>query len=394
MSSDERSAGAKDESRFRTIFDSEPECVKLVGPDCTLIDMNPAGLRMIGAESIESVRDQSLFGLIDPAYHDLFRETVDAVFRGGTRQSQFEIVGLNGRRLWMDQSAAPLFDPNDPTRVVEMVAVTRDITAQREAEVELAKAKLAEEINRSKSEFLSNVGHELMTPLNHIIGYAELLQESALDQARHGDAADVQHILDAAVRLLSMVNQMLSISLVDARDQKVSVDECDINVLIHDAVEAMKPAADANANEIAIMTHHEPGHWICDAPKIDQCLRGLLSNAVRFTSGGVITVRARRAVVDGRSWLHLDVLDNGPGIEARRLETLFEPFSAIQSMDRTRREGMGLGLAFTRQLARLMGGDVTAVSTIGAGSHFSLSVPAEFHFAALEQLPSGRAQSI
>ncbi len=394
MSSDQRLAGVKDESRFRTIFDSEPECVKLVGPDCTLIDMNPAGLRMIGAEAIDSVRGLSLLGLIDPAYHELFRETVEAVFRGATRQTQFEIVGLNGRRFWMDQSAAPLFDPNDPTRVVEMVAVTRDITAQREAEAELARAKLAGEINRSKSEFLANVGHELMTPLNHIIGYAELLQESALDQARHADAADVQHILDAAIRLLSMVNQMLSISLVDARDQKVSLDECDINVLVHDAVEAMRAAADANANEIVIEAHDERGHWICDAPKIDQCLRALLSNAARFTKSGIVTVRARRAVADGRSWLRLEVVDNGPGIEACRLETLFQPFSAIQSMDRTRREGMGLGLAFTRQLARLMGGDVTAVSAIGAGSHFSLSVPAEFHAAGLEQFAEGRAQSM
>lgn len=394
MSNEKPPGGGKGESRFRTIFDSEPECVKLVGPDCTLIDMNPAGLRMIGAESIESVRGCSLFDLIDPSYHQPFRETVEAVFKGATRQSQFEIVGLNGRRLWMDQSAAPLFDPCDPTRVVEMVAVTRDITAQREAEAELAKAKLAQEINRSKSEFLSNVGNELMTPLNHIIGYAELLQESALDQARHGDAADVQHILDAAARLLSMVNQMLSISLVDVRGQKVFIDECDINVLIHDAVEAIKPAADANANAITIEPHNEMGHWICDGSKVDQCLRGLLSNAVKFTSRGVILVRAHRAIIDGRSWLKLDVFDNGPGIEALRLETLFEPFSAIQSMDPARREGMGLGLAFTRQLARLMGGDVTAASTVGAGSHFSLCVPAEFHFAAPTELPWGRARSM
>jgi PAS domain S-box-containing protein len=394
MSSEERSACATDDSRFRTIFESEPECVKLIGPDGTLIDMNPAGLRMIGADSIESVRGQSLFGLIDPAYHQLFRETVDAVFRGETRQAQFEIVGLNGRRLCMDQNAAPLVDPADPARVVEMVAVTRDITAQREAETELAKAKLREELNRSKSEFLSNVGQELMTPLNHIIGYAELLQESALDQARHADAADVEHILHAAGRLLSMVNQMLSISLVDVREQKVFVDECDINVIIHDVVEAMKPAADANANHIVIEAHDEAGHWICDASKIDQCLRGLLSNAVRFTSDGVITVRARRAVANGRSWLDLDVIDTGPGIDPLRLETLFEPFSAIQTMDRTKREGMGLGLAFTRQLARLMGGDVTAASTIGAGSHFSLCVPAEFHAAAPQRASPARAQSM
>jgi signal transduction histidine kinase len=252
---------------------------------------------------------------------------------------------------------------------------------------------VAEEINRSKSEFLSNVGHELMTPLNHIIGYAELLQESALDQSRQTDAADAQQILDAAGRLLSMVNQMLSISLMDAREQKVSVDECDINVLIHDAVEAMKPAADANGNAIAIEAHDEMGHWICDAAKIDQCLRGLLSNAVRFTNGGVIVVRARRTIAGGRTWLDLDIVDNGPGIEAPRMETLFQPFSALQTMDPVRREGMGLGLAFTRQLARLMGGDVTAASTAGAGSHFSLCVPAEFHLATREQIAAGVAQS-
>jgi PAS domain S-box-containing protein len=388
MSSDELPARAKDDSRFRTIFESEPECVKLIGPDCALIDMNPAGLRMIGADSIDALRGHSLFSLLEPSYHQLFRDTVAAVFRGETRQVQFEVIGLNGRRLWMDQNAAPLFDPKDPTRVVEMVAVTRDITAQREAEAELAKAKLTEEINRSKSEFLCNVGHELMTPLNHIIGYAELLQEAALDQARDSDAADVQHILDAAGRLVSMVNQMLSISLVDAREQKVFVDECDINMLIHDAVEAMKAAADANGDEVVVEAHEELGHWLCDASKIDQCLRSLLSNAVRFTTGGLIIVRAQRTSPDGRSWLNLDVIDNGPGIEAPRLETLFQPFSALASMDPAKREGMGLGLAFTRQLARLMGGDVTATSAIGVGSRFSLRVPAEFHSSAPAQLRS------
>ena len=251
----------------------------------------------------------------------------------------------------------------------------------REGEAKIAQAKLEEEINRSKSEFLSNVGQELLTPLNHVIGYAELLQESALDQERHDDVADLQHVLDAAGRLLSMINQMLSISLVDARAQTLSADEFDINALINDVVETMKSAAHANA--IVVEVHEEQGSWTCDAPKIDQCLRALLSNAIKFTAAGVITVRARRRVIaGGQSWLHVDVIDTGPGIEAARLETLFLPFSGCQTTTQEERAGVGLGLAFTRQLARLMGGDVTVTSRLGAGSRFTLAVPAEFHFAA------------
>lgn len=379
MSGDEQTAtGDRHESRFRAIFVGEPECVKLIGPDCRLIDMNPAGLRMIDAASVELVRGRNVLDLINPVHHQAYREAVDAAFRGESTQIQFEAIGFTGKRLWMDQSAAPLFDPDDPTRVVEMVAVTRDITAQRSAEAELLRAKVTEEIGRSKSEFLANISHELKTPLNHIIGYSELLQESARDEGRACDVTDHQRILDAAARLLSMINHMLSISLTDARRHKVCVDECDIGEVINDAVEALKQTIDANRNEITTELPNERGLWTCDSSKIDQCLRCLLSNAAKFTTDGVITVRVGHIMAEGRSCLQLEVIDTGEGIEHSRLATLFEPFADPET-DRQTQEEIGLSLAVTRQLVRLMGGDLTVASTRGQGSHFKLRVPAEFH---------------
>jgi len=384
---------AQNDSRFRAIFASEPECVKIIGSDCSLIDMNPAGLRMIDAVSIESVRGRNLLGLIDPAYHEPFRESLAAVFRGESVQLQFEVVGLRGRRLWMDQSAAPLFDPNNPNRVVEMVAVTRDITAQREAEAEALRAKLAEAISRSKSEFLANVSHELKTPLNHILGYSELLLEAALDEGRQRDAVDHQRVLGAANRLLSMINQMLAVAQIDASRHKVCVEECDVGTIIHDAVTAIKTQADAHGNEITIEISDERGLWNCDSSKIDQCLRSLLSNAAKFTSNGVISVRASRDGRDGASWLQLEVIDTGQGIDESRLAAIFEPFSRTDSGPPERNE-IGLGLAVARQIARLMGGDLTVASTTGQGSRFTLRVPAEFHLdTAFPSGPSWTVQS-
>src|SRR5262245_31653236 len=140
-----------DDGRFEAVFSCVPECVRRVDAEGRLIDINPAGLAMIDAASVEDVRGHNLLGLIDPAYHNAFRAAVQQGFNGQAVQLQFEVVGLKGRRLWMDQSAAPLFDPAKPGRVIEMVALTRDITALRASEAALLHAKVAEEVARSKS---------------------------------------------------------------------------------------------------------------------------------------------------------------------------------------------------------------------------------------------------
>lgn len=129
------------EARLRAIVESEPECVKIVGRDGTLLDMNPAGLHMIGASTLESVRNLQVTDLVDPRYHARYREAIEAVFRGETSEDEYEIVALDGSRHWMEQHAVPMREPSDPACVTAMLAVTRDITARRQ---------MAEELRRSE----------------------------------------------------------------------------------------------------------------------------------------------------------------------------------------------------------------------------------------------------
>lgn len=371
MQASDSSFPRSDDSRFRAIFASSPECVKLIGPDYRLIDMNPAGLRMLGADSLDMVRGHSIIDLVELPYRESMREAVDGVFRGETRTIEFEVVGMKGRRLVMHQSAAPLFDPADPTRVVEMVAVTRDITEQREAEAKLLRARLAEELNRSKAQFLAAVGCELKTPLDHIIGYTGLLQEAARDQGRHGDAADHEQVLDAAHRLLYMVNQLLQISQTDLNVAAPRVDEWDVAGLLHDAAEAMGSMNDLNGNQIVVHVENVRTPISCDGKRLDQALRCLLSNAIRHTSEGVIEIRGRMQTEAGVEWLILDVIDNGAGVDPAVRAALFEPVpkEAVAG-------GLGLGLAVARQLMRHIGGEALFVhSEAGKGSHFALRAP-------------------
>lgn len=124
---------------LRAILEAEPECVKVIDADGNLLDMNPAGLAMIGACSIEMMRGESVFGLIKPQYHELYRSTLAATLAGQSTSIQFEIVGLNGVHRWMEQVAAPLPTPGDAGNTQRAVAITRDITARIEAERVLAK---------------------------------------------------------------------------------------------------------------------------------------------------------------------------------------------------------------------------------------------------------------
>jgi len=133
------------EARIRTILEAEPECVKTVDQNYCLLEMNPAGLKMIDAPNIDAVRGADVLPLVMPEYRELYKSSVEAAYRGEATKIQFELRGLKGVRRFMEQSAVPLFDPEDPSRVIEMLAVTRDITAHKLSTDDLIQAKSATE---------------------------------------------------------------------------------------------------------------------------------------------------------------------------------------------------------------------------------------------------------
>ncbi|MBI3438122.1 MAG: PAS domain-containing sensor histidine kinase [Proteobacteria bacterium] len=356
------------ERRFRAIFDASPDCIKLVSAECRLIDMNAAGLRMIEADSVDQVRGRSLFELIDPAYHRIFRDGVDAVFAGKATQMQFEVIGRRGSRLFMDQTAAPLFSPDDPSRAIEMVAVTRNISAQRRAEVDLLQARLAQEVARSAAHHAGSLGQKLKTPLHTIIGYGEMLLEAAQEAEREREVDDARHVLDAAAELSSLLNQLLKTTLAETRKNSPANDVDDFLDMIAAVV---RPLAEANGNRINIEIDPHCASLPTDKNMLAQSLKALLSYAVSNTRNGIITMKARSALSSDPPRIAFSVIDSGKGLSVAELDALFGT-SADEAVEGPPSFS---SLAAARRLAMFMGGDIKATSAPGRGSRFTLEVP-------------------
>jgi signal transduction histidine kinase len=330
--------------------------------------MNAAGLRMIEADCLDDVRGKTLFDLIDPAYHDGFRKGINTVFAGETIQMQFEVIGLRGRRLFMDQSAAPLYTREAPRQVMEMLAITRDVSEHRKAEAELLQARLAQDTARSAAALAARLGQELNAPLGNIIGYSEMLLEQALEHNRGHDVDDLKRVLKAADELRSKLNQLLQTALADVRQDQSLVVGGDLDDLIEIAIDAVRPLAQANGNRISVEIGPNCAALPADHTKLAQCLHALLAHAAQQTRNGAITVKARQMLANGEPRLVLSVIDTGPGMSPNEL-------GALLRQDCHAETPIALGLAAARKLVLFMGGDITAASAPGQGARVTIKLP-------------------
>lgn len=233
---------------------------------------------------------------------------------------------------------------------------------------------VAQQSNAAKSEFLATMSHELRTPLHAVIGYSEMLQETAAEDGRERDVEDHDHVLNASRHLLAMINEILDLSKLEAGKIILEPSNFSVEGVAREALDTIRPLATARGNRLHLDLGSENfGVVYNDALRLHQCLLNLLSNAVKFTLQGVITLRVRR---EGERVV-FSVEDTGIGIAADTIAILFRPFvQADASITRTH-GGAGLGLSISRRLARLMGGDVEARSVLGHGSTFTLSVLAQ-----------------
>lgn len=221
-----------------------------------------------------------------------------------------------------------------------------------------------EEANRAKSTFLAHMSHELRTPLNAVIGYTELLLEDASPQQR-GDLARVE---GAGRHLLELVDQLLDLARIEAGRLELSHEVVDLDALTADVLDEVRPLADRQRARL-VREVAGPLSAHTDRLRVRQVLLNLLSNACKFTEDGTVTVRAARA--GGR--IHIEVQDDGVGMDAAELVRVFEPFE--QGHAGVHR-GTGLGLAISRRLCEALGGTLTAESAVGVGTCFRIDLPA------------------
>ncbi len=275
--------------------------------------------------------------------------------------------------------------------VDHMVLVLSDITERKRAEEEASRARdAAESANRTKSAFLANMSHELRTPMNAIIGYSEMLIEDAQDGGNDDSIADLEKIRAAGKHLLSLINDVLDLSKIEAGKMELHLEVFDLRKMLGEVLTTIQPLADKGGNRLVLEAQDELGTMRADLTKLRQGLFNLLGNACKFTERGQVTLEVTRAgpVVTFR------ITDTGIGMSPEQLARLFQPFSQADASTTRKYGGTGLGLVITRTFARMMGGDVTVESTPGKGTTFTLMVPAEVvdPKAAAQELRKSRIQ--
>jgi len=254
---------------------------------------------------------------------------------------------------------------------VRISGTSIDVTALKQAETELIGARnAAEAASKAKSAFLATMSHEIRTPLNGVLGFTEMLLDTRLDQEQRSFAATIR---DSGKSLMTIIDDILDFSRIEAGHVAVERSRIDAQRIAHDVFTLLRPRAAEKNLQLDV-------HWpaavsskiLADAGRLRQVLLNLVSNAIKFTEAGRVTLRAHD---DSQGMLRIEVADTGIGIAPEQLDRLFTKFTQADSSMTRKYGGTGLGLAISKQLVELMGGQIGARGNPGAGSTFWFTLP-------------------
>ncbi|HMC15423.1 MAG TPA: hybrid sensor histidine kinase/response regulator [Albitalea sp.] len=268
--------------------------------------------------------------------------------------------------------------------------------ARRAAELEIINEEIARknlELQRAsgmKSEFVANMSHELRTPLNAIMGFSEMMKDGLLGELSDRQRMAAGAIFDSGMHLLSLINDILDLSRIEAGKMELELSKTDVGELMRNSVTMLQTRASAHHIELKLESQAVDPVWV-DPRKARQIVYNLLSNAVKFTpDGGQVTLQARRVgsaqwhgmqrigeapLLESDSYLEMSVIDTGIGIAAQDLSRLFHPFAQLESGLSRKYEGSGLGLALVKQLVELHGGALAVRSRVDHGTTFKVWLP-------------------
>jgi signal transduction histidine kinase len=266
--------------------------------------------------------------------------------------------------------------PNGTIELLQTFAAQSVLAIQnarlfREIEDKSHQLQLASE---HKSQFLASMSHELRTPLNAIIGLTEMMVSNAARFGTEKALEPLRRVNAAGTHLLSLINEVLDLSKIEAGKLDLNPEPVNLGRVIDEVIGTAGQLAEKNQNRLVVEAQENLDALTADSMRLKQILLNLLSNACKFTKEGEVALRVRK-VADGRDWIELAVADTGIGLTAEQQAKLFQEFTQADSLTARRYGGTGLGLALSRKLARMMGGDVTVASEPGKGSVFTLRLP-------------------
>lgn len=377
----ETTARVAERSRLNGLLEAAPAVMAVYsGPTHVITYVNPMWERVVGKPAAlgQPVRDvfpemaaTGIFDALDRVYETGEPFAVTEVALPIQRQPGGPIEESYWSLVWMPLPGAfPVGTTGLGGDVlIHAIDVTAQVVARREVEAARAEAEAA---NRAKGEFLAIMSHELRTPLNAIGGYAELLEMGVRGPVTDAQRADLERIQQSQRHLLGLINQVLNYTRVETGIVRYDIGD----VPVRDAIAAAEALVTPQVRKRGlhyVLERCDPDLLVrADADKLQQILLNLLGNGIKFTdAGGEIRV----ACLSRGATVVVSVADTGVGIAPDKMASIFDPFVQVDQRLKRTNEGVGLGLAISRDLARGMGGDISAESTLGVGSRFVLTLP-------------------
>ena len=380
------------EAQFRAIFEHSCIGIGLIDMKAQIVDTNLALCDILGyrREELYGKRftdyifaqrgDSKLYKQLMSGINTNLKRTSRVGFQPSKHQEQFverhriemerRCLHQNGSLVWTHISVSVIPSSNGEPEF--FLAMIEDITERKETELKLrASQEAAEAANQAKSEFLATMSHELRTPLNAIMGLSQLLQQEIVGSLNEKQNEYVNCIYSSGEHLLALINDILDLSKVEADKEELLLSPLSVSDLCNYAIWTVRDHALEKGLQLTCKIDQEEDICIADERRIKQMLLNLLTNAIKFTPAGQVSLVVKK-VSQG---ITFTVSDTGIGIDSNQFQFLFEPFKQVDSRLNRQYEGTGLGLALTRKLARLHGGDVTVTSILGEGSQFTLFLP-------------------
>ena len=352
-----------------TFFDVSLDLLVIRELDGTVIKVSRSWHAAMGYEPHE-IEGTALLRLVHP---DDMPGTLHSVVEVETRRPGQTILG-HVNRYRLKDGHYRILEWRAQRFGDRIYAVARDVTDRVAAERELIEAKVAAEAaSRAKSDFLANMSHEIRTPLNGVIGIVDALSRTSLSPEQ---SEMVDLIRDSGGTLERLVSDILDVSKIEAGQLDLESRPFDLEEMLRPCIAVMRARAEENGLDFRV--EHEPqarGVFMGDSTRIRQVLGNLLSNAVKFTARGSVTVRVGLRETADAHRLTFDVEDTGLGFDADHAARLFERFSQADGSITRRFGGTGLGLSICRSLVEMMGGRISATSTPGVGSRFTVVLP-------------------